>query len=366
MSGLNETYAKRHHESALQLFEEGHYAKALQQIDKAIQQDPKNVSYVATKGIFYHYMNEPLKAALCYEEALEIDPDDLYSHYNLGLIYMKQGKISLALKHWKAAVKSHPQDLETNFNIAVALTKMEQIDAAMPFYDRVLELDPTHVMTHRNLAVLYRDMGEYTKSKHHFIRLRELDSGYIEAVRDEIFRCEEHEFIQKLECTDFTPEDFEKYRIETLLSDALMELISKNYLKALQTIQEYFDTGGKEDSASMVIHAQALNGMNKPLEAIAVYENLLTRHPASIDALFQLGNVYLSVAEYSEALKCFEKILELDPEHPFIKENINDLHLRIRREKNKAKQTATDAGGFSPSDQTIYAGDLDDDGLDIE
>ena len=91
MTNLNNVYAQRHYESALDYFEQGQFDKALQQIDKAIQQSPENPDLYATRGIFLHRMNNVVHAVEAYQAALRVAPDHSFSHYkfaNLKLVYL--------------------------------------------------------------------------------------------------------------------------------------------------------------------------------------------------------------------------------------------------------------------------------------
>lgn len=79
MPNLNSTYAQRHYESALDYFEQGQYEKAMQQIDKAIQNSPRNPDFYSTKGVFLHRMNDVPHAIEAYQSAIKVAPDHTFS-----------------------------------------------------------------------------------------------------------------------------------------------------------------------------------------------------------------------------------------------------------------------------------------------
>lgn len=328
MPNINNTYAQRHYESALDFFEQGQYDKAMQQIEKAIQKAPGNPDLYATKGIFLHRMNNVVHAIEAYQSALRVAPDHSFSHYNLGLIYMKQNKTLQAIQEWEAVVRAKPRDTDAIFNIAVALSHLGKSKQAVPFYKKVLEIDPDHVQTHQNLGVIYRDEGNFSQARHHFLRLKDLDSTYIEVVEAEIIKCEEQEFIQNLTSENHRLSDTVSFGTSNGMANALMALIEENYEQALELVNAAL-TKDPTDVQALLIQGQALGGLSRSSDAIAVFMRVLAEKPDSVDAMFHLGNTFLGIGELEKALEYFERIKKYEPEHPLVDENISSIRAKI-------------------------------------
>lgn len=334
MANLNNTYAQRHYESALDFFEQGQYDKALQQIDKAIQKSPENPDMYSTRGVFLHRMNDIVHAIEAYKTALKVAPDHTFSHYNLGLIYMKQNKTLQAIQEWEAVIRIKPSDTDAIFNIAVALSHMGKSKQAVPFYQKVLQIAPDHVQTHQNLGVIYRDEGDFARAKFHLKKLRDLDSTYMEVVESEIIKCEEQEFLSKLTNDNQKLSDSILDNAESNLAVALMALIEENFDTALEHAEKSLALNS-DDLQARLIQGQALNGLAKSSDAIAVFMRILTDAPDTVDAMFHLGNIFLGMGDLEKALGYFERIKKFAPDHSMIDENINSIKSKLAQEPDE-------------------------------
>ena len=328
MANLNNTYAQRHYESALDFFEQGLYDKALQQIDKAIQKSPDNPDMYSTRGVFLHRMNDITQAIEAYKKALTVAPDHTFSHYNLGLMYMKQNKTLQAIQEWEAVIRAKPRDIDAIFNIAVALSHMGKSAQAVPFYQKVLEISPEHVQAHQNLGVIYRDEGKFAKAKFHLQRLRELDSTYIEVVESEIIKCEEQEFLSKLASESLQLSGSSLENAGNDLSTALIALLEENYDAALESVEATLALL-PDDQQARLIKAQALSGLGKSSDAIAVFMKILADFPDSVDSMFHLGNIFLGMGELEKALGYFERVKKFAPDHSMIDANIESIKAKL-------------------------------------
>lgn len=334
MANLKNTYAQRHYESALDFFEQGQYDKAMQQIEKAIQQSPNNPDLYSTKGIFLHRMNNIMHAIEAYQSALKVAPDHSFSHYNLGLIYMKQNKTLLAIQEWEAVVRAKPRDADAIFNIAVALSHLGKSQQAVPFYKKVLEISPDHIQTHQNLGVIYRDEGNFAQAKFHLKKLKELDSTYVEIVEAEITRCEEQEFLQTLTDDNQKLSDTINHDSGNDQTNALLALIDEKYDEALVLIEKTL-AKDPNDIQSLLLQGQALAGMSRSSDAIVVFMRILTENPGVVDAMFHLGNIFLGMGELEKAMEFYEKITKYDPEYPLVDENIASIKAKLSGSKSE-------------------------------
>jgi len=328
MPNLNNTYAQRHYESALDFFEQGQYDKAIQQIEKAIQKSPGNPDLYSTKGVFLHRMNDVTQAVEAYKKALKVAPDHTFSHYNLGLIYMKQNRVLQAIQEWEAVIKAKPDDVDAIFNIAVALSHMGKSHQAIPFYCKVVQIAPEHVQAHQNLGVIYRDEGDFSKAKHHLRKLQELDSTYLEVVEAEITKCEEQEFLNKLSQENQKLSDSILESSENAMASALMALIEENYDLALESAEKHLAIQA-DDLQAKLIKGQALVGLSKSSDAIAIFMQILTDFPDAVDAMFHLGNIFLGLGEMEKALGYYERIKKFAPDYQLIDENIHSIKTKL-------------------------------------
>lgn len=327
MANIKEIYAQRHYESALDFFEQGNYEKALQQINSAIQKSPNNPDYLATKGVFLHRMNDIPKAIEAYKKALEVFPGHPFSHYNLGIIFIKENKPLQAIQQWEEALKTNPKDIDSIFNIAVTLTKMGKTEQAIPLFQKVLDLNPNHVMSHQNLGVIYRDRNDFSKAKYYFNTLKDLDSTYSEVVDKEIFKCEEKEFIERI--------DTQKTETQNSISlidksgceeKALSALILDNFNEALGYANVIL-SDEPESKNALMIKAQALAGLKEFEEAMQVYNRIIEIYPKEIEVFYLMGLLMLDQGNYNQAKNYFIEVKKIDPNYPLVDENIESIEI---------------------------------------
>lgn len=338
MANINETYAQRYYESALDYFEQGNYTKALQQIDSAIQKAPSNPDYYSTKGVFLHRMNDIARAIEAYEKAITVFPNHTFSHYNLGLIFMKEGKILQAIQQWEEVIKTKPDDVDSIFNIAVAFSQLGKSKQAIPYYQKVLSIDPSHVMTHQNLGVIYRDEHDFTQAKMHFNILRDLDSTYSEVVTKEILRCEEQEFLEKMEEEKKIAASFAGTGDDSNLGRALSALIEENFEKALDYANISLDFAKTttqttaDDVAALLVKGQALAGLGKYEDSLIAFEDAVKLDPGEAEGFFHMGSVSLTMGKLPQALSYFEHAMRLRPDMPLLEENIASIRRMLSKE----------------------------------
>lgn len=336
--------AEKFYLAALEFFEKEQYKKAFDYIQKAINNDPQNADYVATKAIFFHKINELHNALETYQQALSINPNHILSHFNLGIIYMKVGKYIEAINEWQAVLKSNPTDSEALFNIAVALTKINKKNEAVTLFEKVLQINPNHAQAHQNLAILYKADKNYQKAKYHLQKLKELDITFSEIATIEMIKCNELEFLDKL-CEQSntsniiketlnvnistTNNNISTTNIETLQTNALCALIDENFAEAI-TITEQILKQDPNNIQALLIRGQAYFRTGQYENSIADFKTAINLNPSLAEPHFHLATVYLHTEDLHQALENFERCARLDPNYPLVNENIQNLRTKLK------------------------------------
>jgi tetratricopeptide (TPR) repeat protein len=332
MSNPNLVYAQRHYESAIDCFEKGQYNKAIQQINKAIQNAPMNPDMHATKGVFLQRMNNIEQAEKAYEEALNLYEGHSFTRFNLGIIRMQAGHPSEAIQEWKVVLETDPNDIEALFNIGVALVHLNQRKEAINFFMRIIEIDKKYAQAYQNLAVIYRDHSDFDNARFYFNKLKEVDSTYSEASELEIENCNRLEAKEKENLKDTIG------TISNSLSDLMLD--DSEYSNALlAVVEERFDDAMKiaekmlkhnpDDDQAYVVKGQAQRGLGKPHAAIATFTHMLSKNPRSTEAMYNLGEIFQSLGQLEKALEYFERLIEWDPEHTIALQNISEIREKL-------------------------------------
>ncbi|MCS6886053.1 MAG: tetratricopeptide repeat protein [Acidobacteriota bacterium] len=80
-------------------------SEALELIQRAINIDPMNSSFIDSLGWVYFKLGDLDKAVIYLEQAINLDPRSATSHDHLGDVYFKLGRTSEAIKMWQEALK---------------------------------------------------------------------------------------------------------------------------------------------------------------------------------------------------------------------------------------------------------------------
>ncbi|MBZ0179990.1 MAG: tetratricopeptide repeat protein [Melioribacteraceae bacterium] len=91
--------------------------RALNMVQKSIEQDPENSSYLDTIGWVYYKLGEYNKAESYILKAIEIDGNNATLLDHLGDIYLKQNKLNKAIEMWKKAQELDPENENINSKI---------------------------------------------------------------------------------------------------------------------------------------------------------------------------------------------------------------------------------------------------------
>lgn len=91
--------------------------RALEMVQKSIEQDPENSSYLDTIGWVYYKLGEYDKAASYILKAIEIDENNATLLDHLGDVYLKQNKLNKAIEMWKKAQELDPDNDKINSKI---------------------------------------------------------------------------------------------------------------------------------------------------------------------------------------------------------------------------------------------------------
>lgn len=88
-----------------------------------------------------------------------------------------------------------------------------------------------------------------------------------------------------------------------------LEKAEANFQEALKRIER---VGPREE---YLIQALYHGGMSRPEEAIRFYKLHLERYPDDIDVQYNLGNMYRNIRDMDQAIKTYQDVLRLNPQH---------------------------------------------------
>ena len=92
----------------------GKYGEAIDELFKAVEEDPDHVVARTSLGVAFHRSGEDDRALSCYEAALQIDPKYAEAHYFRANILYNQGNVREAIAGYTMAIGLKPELIEAH------------------------------------------------------------------------------------------------------------------------------------------------------------------------------------------------------------------------------------------------------------
>jgi serine/threonine protein kinase/tetratricopeptide (TPR) repeat protein len=102
---LNPSYATAHFWYAENLFVQGRFTEAIEEMRIALELDPVSMIISSTLGMFYFYIGQPENALHHAEKTLEMDPNFAHAHQVLAGVYAELKNFPEAIKESQKAVE---------------------------------------------------------------------------------------------------------------------------------------------------------------------------------------------------------------------------------------------------------------------
>jgi len=136
----------------------GKHAEALENLNLAITNNPKNEVLYFARGTVYENLKNEEKAVADYKKAIEIKPDYYDAHFNLGAYFFNKGaeKINEA--------NALPYNETKKFE-AMKLEAKKLFETSIPSIEKANELNPKDVDTANMLIKVYTQTEQYDKAK---------------------------------------------------------------------------------------------------------------------------------------------------------------------------------------------------------
>lgn len=109
----------------------------------------------------YLYEGETNKSLLYFDKAIEINPKDSYVWNNKGCSLLILSRYDEAIKACDKAIEINPQNAAAWYNKGLALKNLGKYEEAIKAYDRVTEIDPQNAAAWYNKALALKNLGNY-------------------------------------------------------------------------------------------------------------------------------------------------------------------------------------------------------------
>lgn len=134
------------------------FAEACQQLQKLLEDDPKEEDVLELLGIANFFQKKLEAARECFERLTRLNPSHTKAWVNLGAILNRQGEFKKATEVLRRALQRDRKCAEAYYNMGIAHRGQQMNTMAISAYKEALKLAPDMVDANINLGNIYLDM----------------------------------------------------------------------------------------------------------------------------------------------------------------------------------------------------------------
>mgnify|MGYP005768951377 CR=1 FL=1 len=349
-------------DKAYQLHSQNNLLEAEKLYSRLLEISPEDVNILNLYGLLCISKQDYEKAVSLLSRAVVLK-DSAYIISNLAKAYISNGQPRNAIKLLNQALEKS-QDDDIYYSLAIAYKKNNNINKAIESYKKALELNPVNYNAAYNLALLYKEKNEINNAIDISLKCLKIkqNSEEIYSLLSSLY--EENNDINNSinyleKASELNPKEFIYFFNLGVLYSKIDDTYNsiKNYLKALEFNPRSIETlvnlciiykkSDKETALKYILRAKEISSnernvvlnlaqlykdMNRNDDSIQLLIDFLNKNPNSHEAYSLLAINYMDKGIYDEALKLYNKAIELSPD------NLNYLHGRAAALKYSGKK----------------------------
>lgn len=280
---------------------------------------------------------------------IETNPNDKSLWYAFGSLLAKSGEHEKAVEAFGRVTWLDPLHLKAWDAKGKALMRLGRFQEALECYERATELDPIDERLWCQRGEILLCLGKLKEALQCFERAIEIDPNCSDAWygRGQALREMDQQTVPRdLSEAEMSKEALERERIR-LSGPKTRGLSRADYLDAPESDgtqrQPAEDPRTKEDLL-LAANMQRYGGNTE--EALRLYDKVLESDPSFLDAWYFKGTLLYIMDRFEEASDCFEKALEIRPDHEWSKKRLAEIEALMgkRRLREADGETATGEG----------------------
>ncbi|RKH84585.1 tetratricopeptide repeat protein [Corallococcus sp. AB045] len=177
-----------HYDLGIQAQQHGHVQDALQEYQKALEQNPGNPEAHNAVGVLLHLSFRRLdEASSHYEKALKLRPSFSDARTNLGNLRLDQGRYDEAIKLYEESLNDmqYRHGYSAQGNLGWALYKKGDTANALQNIKSAVTTNPDFCLGYKNLGIIYDETGKTEEACRQFGNYREKCPDVAEAYQRE-------------------------------------------------------------------------------------------------------------------------------------------------------------------------------------
>ena len=161
-------YSRVYHRQGVVLLKAGRNAKAINQFQKALAEDPKHAGAHGNMGIAYERLGKFSEAKRCFLTAIELRDDFVQAHFNLARVLANEGDRRGALASFRRTIEIDPNHTDALNLLGMELGKAGVFAEAQGHLERAVALEPEFSEAHNNLGTVFAATGLLEKALNQF------------------------------------------------------------------------------------------------------------------------------------------------------------------------------------------------------
>lgn len=329
---LDELY----YETSLIYSDQEEYEKALNLINAAIDVNKDKIKFYYTRAYVYRMLKQFDMSLKDYDHTIEHSPEDEFAYLKEGEIYRIKGDFDKSIEYFKKAIEINSEDTYAYNELGEMYDEKNEYEKALFYYGKQIEIrEDSYYLVNRGL--LYKRLNRYEEALRDYQRASEIDPENPYPYNNMGVIYENWEEFDKAY-------SYYKKAIE-YMADSKNTIFYNNtiiILKKMRKFEEalrYCDEAIEKLPLEHIFHyrkAELLKVMRRYDEAINEYNiGLEFENADKADYYDEIGDCYKSLEKYDEALKYYEKVLEIKPNHSFEYRQIGNVY-RFKEEYHKA------------------------------
>lgn len=294
---------------------------ALNSVKKSITllEDPQDLSqaYQIRAG----FAEDPADRLADLNQSIQLAPANQAAWRARGLHYLAIGETDKALDDLEHLLEENPNDLIAHQAIAQTLSRMEKYDEAMDHLNQVIDRNDEAVLAYNLRARVREQQGDVQGAVTDLNRVVQLQPRDIGAILSRArLRLGQQQF--DLARSDIT-------RVLQLRPGLPQAILMRSLLSAAQgrTSEAVDDLRllikQDPDNAELKIQLATFYEFDqRPRRAIKLYDNILQQMPDNLAALRRRGDALLSIGRHQDAIRDYERVLELEPQDHGVLNNL--------------------------------------------
>ncbi len=173
-----------HFRKAADYIDKKQFSLALDELQKALMNDPRNAEFLTVKGNVLDMMEKYKEAFEVYTRAIETNPKFSYAYNQRALLLMKFRETEAAIVDFNTALGFEKADtvrLSLLLNRGVAHKDIRKFEEAYDDFIAALKLDSSNVGILNNLAAVCDEVGKGDQTLVYLSKILSLDSTFIGA-----------------------------------------------------------------------------------------------------------------------------------------------------------------------------------------